>query len=134
MKQRISIEDLNTLTDEQKERLRSWWVPQKGDIVLRDYDKAEYVVIRTYDGPAKEDNTRWFVGLDNHAGISNKDCLPLLTIGQMIEFANPIRMEYKAWEYDDFKRDEWVVELAGGWIYHNINLFTAIFDAVKQLI
>ncbi len=31
MKQRIAVEQLNELTDEQKKRLREWWKPEDGD-------------------------------------------------------------------------------------------------------
>ena len=33
MKQRITVEQLNELADEQKEKLREWWKPAYSDIV-----------------------------------------------------------------------------------------------------
>jgi ATP-dependent helicase/DNAse subunit B len=32
MKQRITVEDLQQLTDEQKEKLQEWWEPKVWDI------------------------------------------------------------------------------------------------------
>jgi spore germination protein GerM len=39
MKHRITPEQLNELSDEQKERLRVWWKPQQGDYA---YVVSEY--------------------------------------------------------------------------------------------
>lgn len=63
MKQHITIEQLNELTIEQKERLREWWKPADEDWYTN--GETAYAVI---EYPKIDDN-----------------CLPLLSIGQCIE-------------------------------------------------
>ncbi|MFB0847322.1 hypothetical protein [Paenibacillus oleatilyticus] len=74
MKQRITIEQLNELTDEQKERLQEWWSlsRQPGDIHI---NSAGYVDIINKYGDKPLDNT-----------------IPLLSIGQMIELTSETTM------------------------------------------
>ena len=64
MKQNISIEQLNELSDKGKEKLRKWWIPKDGDISI---------------DPLWTGEQFWSVD-------SDKDALPLLSIGQMYEF------------------------------------------------
>lgn len=95
MKQRITIDDLNQLADKGKERLREWWQPSSGDKI--------YLNVELYRG-----GTEWkelFLGdfiwdeSEKHPwaiiGIGDQyendtpyqeTALPLLSIGQMIEF------------------------------------------------
>jgi len=63
LKQRISVERLQELSSEQRERLREWWKPQDEDWYI--YDGGIYSVI---EYPKVE-----------------KGSLPLLSIGQCIE-------------------------------------------------
>lgn len=76
MKQNISVKQLQELTDDQKERLRDWWKPQKGDwfVACGDIEIAGSFICGTIDSY-------------NQAGwcYEKKDCLPLLSIGQCIE-------------------------------------------------
>lgn len=123
MKQRITVEQLQELTDDQKLKLREWWKPEVGDLFAYEGEKglSEHLwdVISNRNDMVMSNEQRYF---------------PLFSIGQMIKLADPIRMEFKNWEYDDIKRDEWVVELIGGWIYHNVDLCDALFEAVKQVL
>jgi hypothetical protein len=76
MKRRITVEQLNELTAEQKDHLREQWIPEKGDWCI---DKESYVFLITYysdDLLCHADGI--FIG-------KRSDCLPLLDIGQMIE-------------------------------------------------
>lgn len=67
MKQHISIEQLNDLSDYGKDRLCKWWVPQPGDLVVdRDGKDIETIM-------CCEDE------------IDKEIDLPILSIGQMIE-------------------------------------------------
>jgi hypothetical protein len=84
MKQRITPEQLNELTDEQKEKLRELW---KDDRFSNGFGDC-YLEIT----PRSGENTKvWFSGrtqdLEHWIGqIPNKNYdLPLLSIGQMIE-------------------------------------------------
>jgi hypothetical protein len=81
MKQRITIEQLNELTNEQKEKLRNWWWgsnPGMSDVYVV---KHKYDDITRYEGPhllAVRNN----FSEDYHKG----EAIPLLSIGQMFEF------------------------------------------------
>lgn len=69
MKQRITVDQLNELTDQQKEKLREWWKPKKYDLYI---DFTNRTV-------AKET----YVCMVHHEKWPNE--VPLLSIGQMIE-------------------------------------------------
>lgn len=92
MKQHLELADLDKLTPEGKERLRKWWTPSKGDHIVQDvtrYGKREvdeYLVCQ-----AEKLGPYWTIAIDfEYDTVSKKDCLPLLSIGQLIEFI----MEY----------------------------------------
>jgi hypothetical protein len=86
MKQRITIEQINELTDEQKQKLREWWKPQKGDCILYTDDEQEKVF---FIGELK----LWLesgIGADpynpgDYEEYEIKYMVPLLSIGQMVE-------------------------------------------------
>jgi hypothetical protein len=82
MKRRITIEQLQELTEEQKQRLREWWKPNKYDVAIDfKYDNYEFPVEQVFD-----DKLIDFVDYGWEIPDSKKDdCLPLLSIGQMIE-------------------------------------------------
>lgn len=80
MKQHITVEQLSELTDEQKERLREWWEPQKGDWYY-------YPTINHSDVIA--------TSLQKDLARMKTVHYPLLSIGRMIElltnyFYNPV--------------------------------------------
>ena len=100
MKQVITAEQLQELSEEQKERLRDWWEVQEGD---RFFAKGLWEDIAGKSGPGCVENF-------DCEGLSYKkeNCLPLLSVGQCIEllhgkFAETISIEYsKHW-------DQWFV-------------------------
>ena len=65
MKQHITPEQLNELSDKSKDKLRKWWKPEVGDI--------------------NQDGHAYVVSHKSELFKKTKD-LPLLSIGQMIEF------------------------------------------------
>ena len=74
MKRRITLEQLQELTDEQRKKLREWWKPQEGDW----YE----IHIKTPGGELKEArNANWQIKYEK----INSDYTPLLDVGQMIE-------------------------------------------------
>lgn len=84
MKQHITIDQLNQLSNENKVKLREWWKPQMGDCLT---DGEEEYTLGTHepswtDGDF-EDAYDVGCGCCSYA-IHKKDLLPLLTIGQMI--------------------------------------------------
>jgi hypothetical protein len=73
MKQRITVEDLNQLTDEQKQRLRDWWKPESYDRYASETATGElkpYGVYHWCENPEIQVKDKRF---------------PLISIGQMIE-------------------------------------------------
>ena len=78
MKQQIEVEQLNELNDAQKKVLRDWWKPSTGDWI---YTSA------WADSETKNDLV---ICISSPAGMMwsalLKEAMPLLSIGQMIEF------------------------------------------------
>ena len=73
MKQYITVEQLDELSEEGKEQLRKWWKPKQWDRkVSNDFD-GPFLVRRDMETRAE-------------VGYETKHWLPLLSIGQMIEF------------------------------------------------
>lgn len=73
MKRRITVEQLNELTDEQKQKLRDWWsIPNYGDF---------YTDTNLGEGCWMDPDRKPVQTINN--------CLPLLDIGQMIELLDP---------------------------------------------
>jgi hypothetical protein len=84
MKQRIEPPQLNELTDEQKDKLREWWKPEKGDWVCDKNCDNGLLHVDCDTGWAVYDNYTNHLGDWNEAVIKQK-LLPILSIGQMIE-------------------------------------------------
>ena len=101
MRQRIEPAQLNELSPEQKEALREWWKPQKSDIavvvnpetelyerfrgielVVDDMIDCKYNRIDFYASPSHYSTPTLYRGVPM---FHKQDCLPLLSIGQMIE-------------------------------------------------
>jgi hypothetical protein len=82
MKNRITVEQLNTLTDEQQNNLKELWKPQEGDFVVFKTDSQ--IVIRINGDLLDTKNP-------GHLPPLRESCwhrswlLPLLDISQMVE-------------------------------------------------
>lgn len=109
MKQRITIEQLNELSNEQKERLREWWKPQYGDGYF--YPKVNST------GNVPNGYRTW------ELGDMKTRAFPLLSIGQMIEI---IRKESFGLEITD-GGDHWYIEGR----HDTPELCDALWEAVK---
>lgn len=70
MKQHITSEQLNELSERGKERLRDWWIPQTGDTAMSE----------------KTGNWNLVGGYQLNKVTAKRHFYPLLSIGQMIEF------------------------------------------------
>lgn len=80
MNQRITLEQIQELNEEQKVRLREWWMgsnPRLSDVYVL---KFKYDDITRYEGPYLNSGHRDFL-----ADFNTGEALPLLTIGQMID-------------------------------------------------
>ena len=84
MKQHINQEDLNQLNQKGKDRLREWWEPKKevGNIFVDKVWNKPYL-----EKESKVECDQWHCSYcEGDSGESTKYALPLLSIGQMIEF------------------------------------------------
>jgi hypothetical protein len=80
MKQRITLEQLNELDEEQLTRLRDWWKPEEGDWYFHPRFRDIYVLaINGFEGTEELKTTY----------------SPLLSIGQYIELLE----EKRGWEW-----------------------------------
>jgi hypothetical protein len=85
MKQRITVEQLQELSERQQQKLREWWKPECGDWVCDnaweegllhiDFD-TDWIVYNNYT-----DN----LGFDWDEKVIKDELSPLVNIGQMIE-------------------------------------------------
>lgn len=120
MKQHITIEQLNELTDKGRERLREWWKPKTlGELF---YDPEHGYVAWNPSTPMK-------------MRIAEVEPLPILSIGQMIEFLGQKTIEIDAYEQ---RWDSWAVgvwERDGMSIRHESSeLCDALWEAVKEVL
>lgn len=83
MKQYITEEQLNGLSKKAKKKLISWWVPQNGDKFL---NYAGGVFYGESTGFEDETYTPDKISYKDTLGEGKETNLPLLSIGQMIEF------------------------------------------------
>ena len=84
MKQRITPEQLQELTDEQKQHLRNCWEPRTVDVTYIENMNFEDRTLTGYDTvfvSAKKLHSINYRPLE----YTKEDCLPLLNTGQMIE-------------------------------------------------
>lgn len=79
VKQRITIEQLDELTDEQKQNLREWWDPQPSDHFTNGNAEVFYVgsLMRS---PGK------FITYGDDIPHEKEGLLPLISIGQMSHY------------------------------------------------
>ena len=82
MKQRLEPKDIQELTDGQKVRLRELWEPEFGNTYLR--ESGSVYCVKSYDGNYYPEfgGVIFYYPINHH---SKRSCLPLLSIGQMIE-------------------------------------------------
>ncbi len=110
MKRRITVEQLQELTEEQQQRLREWWKPQYYDVYAE------------YDGclDCYEEMTA------TYPKQPDQNDLPLLDIGQMIELLENLQFDW----FDEICTDEGVYPQP----IKGDNLCDALWQAVKQVL
>lgn len=134
MKQRITIEQLNELTDEQMKRLREWWYPNN----VRLYD--QYAIRYKYDDVMRFEPAIYlgdYFRSEKPSTIFDDvrvgEALPLLSIGQMIEF---IHFKRKRISIDTSEFGWEVVARTGDEASASIQeeLCDALWETVKRII
>lgn len=110
IKQRISVDQLQELTPGQQEKLREWWQVEKGDWYIYNF-KWENVAKFELEGD--------ICGHDYPTVVVKKNCLPLLSIGQMLQF-----LQGKT----SAVGETWVD------LSYDSELIDALFQAVKEIL
>jgi len=127
MKQRITVEQLNELTPEKKEKLREWWRPQEGDCIISGKDDRIRFIGRPCNGFACQFFP--FANFGNETDLIPINlCLPHLSIGQCIEL---LGHKLQKIEYDFFINNYYVSVLNIG-TNGKTELIDALFAAVKE--
>ena len=118
MKQHITVDQLSKLSKKGKNRLRKWWEPWMGDLFTItsnaiwitkqvSFKEEEFI----FHGVNFEKNKTWLK-------TPKIDCLPLLAIGQMMEFLGDINLN---WLFD-------------GTTIVTETLCDALWEAVKEIL
>ena len=123
MKQRIDPKQLKELSEDGKKRLRKWWKPKEGDWAIG--KKTAFLVDRANNSP------EWLLS-------QKTKYLPLLSIGQLIEFLDENKSKFELKRYK-FKKDKnyngWELKV-GKWWDSNIHrkLCGALWESVKEIL
>lgn len=125
MKQHITIEQLHEMTDDQKEYLRKWWYPRQYDVVL-DVQHDHQFSIYYQDGT---------IG-DSYHDYMKDDCLPLLSIGQMIEFISTASKPKitEAYALPDYPDGRWSVFVFSVGTFYDEELCDALWKGVRGVL
>ena len=130
MKQHITIDDLSQLNEIGKNRLRDWWNPEYGDwFAFRPYG-CRKVRERIYMDQMGYDIVDEVLG----ATTIDANALPLLSIGQMIEFLDE---HIKGWSIIKPYSQEKDQRICLGYLNHlhkNDELCDALWSAVKDIL
>jgi hypothetical protein len=118
MKKYITPDQIRELNDKEQQLLKDWWKPEPGDMALLLGGIADHIA------PLYESGEGYWNDLCE-SDFSLEDKVPLLSIGQMIEFLKPhlkmtIEHEVDMWFVDDY--------------YNGRELCDALWDAVKKLL
>jgi hypothetical protein len=130
MKQRISVEQLQELTEEQQRRLREWWKLQPGDIMFDVKMECLETLVGGSNGKAI---------IEHIKSESKLRFLPLTNIGQMIELLNEKKKQNEKLEINApiGLISKWSVWYANGEFpkkYENNELCDALWQAVKEVL
>lgn len=128
MKQNLTIEQLNELSEKGREKLRKWWKPDNGDVWKT--DGGDFIF---FDEKAPECELQVMgIELSFTEGCLNAS-LPLLSIGQMVEFLE----ENSEHEFSIFRRIvDWKI-IYEGQHYGKIlggELCDALWEGVKEVL
>lgn len=127
MKQRITVQQLNKLTDAQKEQLRDWWKPCEGDQAYCD----NYDTITVHENGDEYEKNRMIWINCGYSLLANNP-LPLMSIGQMIQFIQEKRPQLKGISKNRF--DKWFVNLETGQLGYKDELCDALWETVTQIL
>jgi len=143
MKQRITVEQLKELTDEQRERLRDWWKPDIGDKYVIFHKRSHrccFVTGYGITGILKDRVQEHRLKLE-YAGVwyykgtwhAKRLCFPLLNIGQCIEIL--LDLDGLKYVYDRYGllNNKYVYLGWEEWD-EGTELIDALWEAVKEIL
>ncbi len=156
MKQRITVEQLNELSEKGKKILRGWWEPKVGDKFITKYSST-YVIYGENDLDSSGDQLltdqpvdSGYYGWNNYENFPpdkdsiektkrykevREDALPLLSIGQMIEFLSPYSQTFIIEDHGtNWKITFDVVGVDKEPVTKRIELYDALWEAVKEIL
>jgi len=123
MKLRIEPVQLNELSDAQKQRLRELWEPKQFDVYIN--DSGETFVAALFDRDWS--NSGGKIIRITGGGNNKNNCLPLLSIGQLVEMIRKKRTDYID-----------LIESYEGWYCGTsaleVELCDALWQAVKKIL
>jgi len=123
VKQTITVRELERLTDVQKENLNNWWKPQAFDHYVN--RNMEHFFIGHTVGDK-------FVTYGDNIPHGKEGLLPLLSIGQMIQFIQEVRSQLKGISKNRF--DKWFVNIETSQLGYKDELCDALWEAVKRVL
>lgn len=127
MKQRITIGQINKLPDAHKEQLREWWWgsnPTQFDVYTL---RFKYDDITRYEGTYSLNS-----GRDFHTDYHKGEALPILSIGQMIQFIQEKKPSLKGITKARF--DKWFVNLDTAQLGYKDELCDSLWEATMQIL
>jgi len=122
VKRRITGDQLNELTEVQKQKLREQWKPEAGDVIESDIFDSEILI-----GAVDRESLYACTDTDFSVIYEKLLCLPLLSIGQMIEIIG-----------NDWYMKAFCTSMHDCGIYKNMkywkndDLCDALWEAVKE--
>lgn len=125
--------ELNKLTDDQKITLRKWWIPQKWDMAV--WGESEFPVSKLENNrivDAVEENSYVVIEYGHDDSYPLNQCLPLLSIGQMIQFIQEKKPLLKGIAKARFNK--WTVNIETVTIGYKDELCDALWDATVQIL
>jgi hypothetical protein len=139
MKQRITIKELNKLTDAQKERLREWWIPEWGDhfFLVGRSELEEDIVTGIQRNTTDMETPEYVEGTDRISSLiddwmfDKSECLPLVSIGQMIAFIQdkkPLKSMAKS------RFDKWAVNIDTATLGYKDELSDSLWETVLRIL
>ncbi len=127
------------LTDEQKKRLREWWEPKRGDMIISDKDSRVRIIGDPFDNHFATQFHPFADLLYATDLIPLRVCLPLLSIGQMIELVQNNKTPGETFQIGP---PGGLINTWGVWYgvchfpkkYENLELADALWQAVKEVL
>lgn len=121
MKRRIVFEQLNKLSQTQREKLKKWWQPEEADVYYRFYE----------DGTLNDIKWLFRTHLDGVVENYRERQIPALDIAQMIAFLQDQEVDITYRQGRSLAKCELTVN---GKTYQAVELCDALFEAVKAIL